>query len=311
MAGTNVTLDASGIGVVQFTNTAGVSHSSSNQARHLVLTGTNTGENTFSGALANNGIGVFSFSKNGAGTWVLAGNNTYTGATTVSLGTLVVSGAISNSSSVTVAGGGEFRYNSATARTGTITLNGSGNSSRAVLSGTGAINTALVLDDLGDTLAPGNSPGIQTYGVSQSWDSFTYVWETNNFTGTTAGTDFDQIGITGSLALNGSGDFQLDLRSLTVGNLAGDVANFSEVDRSWVILTTTAGITGFDVNNWAILASGFTSDPAWGGTWSVDQVGNNLILNYSAVPEPTIWLGVITGLVALGALRRRQESRLK
>lgn len=306
MNGTNAVLEASGSGAVQFTNTAGISHASSGPARHLVLTGTNTGDNTFSGALANNGVGVFSLSKTGAGTWVLGGNNTYTGTTAVNLGTLVLSGNMSNSSTVTVSGGGEFRYNSATARTGTVSLNGSGNSSRAVLSGTGAINVAITLDDLGDTLSPGNSPGIQTFGVSQSWDSFTYVWETNNFTGTTAGTDFDQIGITGGLTLNGSGNFQLDLHSLTAGNVAGDVPNFSEANTSWTILTTTTGIAGFDADNWTILDGSFTSSPAWAGLWSIDQVGNNLVLSYAAVPEPGTWLLAAIGLSVVSILRRRR-----
>lgn len=97
-----------------------------------------------------------------------------------------------------------------------------------MLGGTGPINVAVTLDNLGDVLSPGNSPGIQDYTVSQSWSSFSYDWEVNNFTGTTTGTDFDQIGITGSLDLTGgSRSYILNVLELTAGNVAGLVPNFS------------------------------------------------------------------------------------
>jgi autotransporter-associated beta strand protein len=51
----------------------------------LTLAGSNTGANTISGVISNgnatNGVAV---TKSGAGTWVLTGTNTYTGATTIS-----------------------------------------------------------------------------------------------------------------------------------------------------------------------------------------------------------------------------------
>ena len=94
--------------------------------------------------------------------------------------------------------------------------------SRAVLGGTGPINAAVTLDNLGDVLSPGNSPGIQTYTAAQSWSSFSYDWEVNDFTGTTAGSDFDQIDITGTLNLTGgSGSYILNVLGLTAGNVAG------------------------------------------------------------------------------------------
>jgi autotransporter-associated beta strand protein len=55
----------------------------------LTLNGSNTGSNTISGTISNgaatNGVAV---TKSGAGTWVLTGNNSYTGATLISNGTL-------------------------------------------------------------------------------------------------------------------------------------------------------------------------------------------------------------------------------
>ena len=59
--------------------------------RTLTLGGTNTGANTFAGIIPDGPSGtVISLTKADAGTWVLAGANTYTGATTITAGTLSV-----------------------------------------------------------------------------------------------------------------------------------------------------------------------------------------------------------------------------
>ncbi len=176
--------------------------------------------------------------------------------------------------------------NSSTALTVSPTLNGTGTGSgqRAVLSGTDPINAAVALDNPGDVISPGNSPGIQTYTMGQICSSFSYDWELNNFTDTTAGTDFDQIGITGTLALTGGSDsYILNVLGLTEGNAAGLVSNFSEINRSWTILTS-ADITGFNAANWTINTAGFINPDT--GNWSLDQVGNNLVLSYAPIPEP-------------------------
>jgi autotransporter-associated beta strand protein/uncharacterized repeat protein (TIGR03803 family) len=54
----------------------------------LLLNGSNTGDNTISGTLADNGTGQLGVAKSGAGIWILSGTNSYSGPTTVSAGTL-------------------------------------------------------------------------------------------------------------------------------------------------------------------------------------------------------------------------------
>ncbi len=75
----------------------------------LTLSGSNMNANTIGGAISNGSATSIAVTKSGIGTWVLAGANTYSGATTVSAGTLVagvLNQAFGIGSTVTVAGGG-------------------------------------------------------------------------------------------------------------------------------------------------------------------------------------------------------------
>ena len=306
--GGGATIESSGSGTLTIDNTVALAYGTTGQTRLLTLGGTNTGANTFSKVIADNGAGATSLTKAGAGQWVLGGTNTYTGATNANNGTLQLSGsgAINTSSGITVAGGAKLAQNSSVALISPLTLSGAGLGSRAMLSGTGTINQALTLDNLGDTLSPGNSPGLMPYAMTQSWASFSYDWETNDFTGVTAGTHFDQIDITGGLTLSGGpGSYQLNLLSLTALNALGNVPNFSETSRTWDILTTSTGITGFNAANWTIDTAGFSSSPAAAGTWSLTTVGNNLVLNYVAVPEPSSLAMFLLGIVGFWLMRRK------
>jgi len=91
-AGTAGTIEASGTGSATLTWSGAPSYTTANQARTINLGGSNTGDNTFSAVIANNGSGVVTLNKSGAGTWVLTANNTYTGVTTINAGTLKITG---------------------------------------------------------------------------------------------------------------------------------------------------------------------------------------------------------------------------
>jgi fibronectin-binding autotransporter adhesin len=58
----------------------------------LTLNGSNTGTNTFAGAITNGTGSVISLTKSGTGRWILSGENSFSGNTTVSDGTLVLAG---------------------------------------------------------------------------------------------------------------------------------------------------------------------------------------------------------------------------
>lgn len=70
-----------------------------------VLSNPASGTHDFSGTIANGGTGAMVFVKQGAGTQILSGNNTYTGFTRVEGGTLVLTGSNSMADTTTVAAG--------------------------------------------------------------------------------------------------------------------------------------------------------------------------------------------------------------
>ena len=113
----NATIESTGVGTLSFNNaTFNNAEGAANAHRTLTLGGNNTGANTISGAIVNNNNtnARIAITKTGTGTWVLGGNNTYTGNTTVSDGSLVL------------ANSGRLRFNIGATGVNN-TLNGTGN----------------------------------------------------------------------------------------------------------------------------------------------------------------------------------------
>lgn len=82
-----------------------VENGNSDTARVLTINTTNVGGDVFQGTIQNGGAAAISLVKNGLGTTILTGTNTYTGATSINSGTLVVNGSLGNTA-VTVATNG-------------------------------------------------------------------------------------------------------------------------------------------------------------------------------------------------------------
>jgi autotransporter-associated beta strand protein len=86
-------------------------HGQPNVIRNFTLGGTNSDNNTWQSAIQNNSSGNVSFTKTDAGKWILGGTNTYTGATSVQQGVLLVDGSTAASSAVSVSLGAVFGGN--------------------------------------------------------------------------------------------------------------------------------------------------------------------------------------------------------
>ena len=88
----------------------------------LTLGGSNVGDNTFAGAITNGSSAVISLVKADGGTWVLSGNNSYSGGTTVSAGTLKASAANALGAGNVTVSAGKLQIDAANAMADTAVL---------------------------------------------------------------------------------------------------------------------------------------------------------------------------------------------
>ena len=121
LRGTNgATLDHSGSGPLKFTSDFQASGASS---KTLTLTGSTTASGEIAGAIVNNSpTNQTSLAKSGTGTWILSGNSSYTGTTSVSAGNLTVTGSLASPAALTVSPGATLSGNGAIASP--VTVNG-------------------------------------------------------------------------------------------------------------------------------------------------------------------------------------------
>ena len=181
---------------------------------------------------------------------------------------------------------------------GDTTVNG------GTLAGTGTVNGLVTVTTSG-IIAPGNSAGkltLQT-GLNFSGDG-KYIWQLGSLkddgTGT-AGTDFDQILLTGgNLTLGGTSALTLDF-SLLAGSDPNSSAPFWQSNHSWTIIDGT-GATNTGSTNFAQITNATYADGTF--TTSSDSAGNT-VLNYQAVPEPGSAALLVFGTLSLLARRRR------
>lgn len=274
-----VTIDASGSGALKFTNTGTVVHLNYfNQGRNLVLTGTNTGDNTFAPSMRETGSltnARTQLTKEGSGTWILSGSNSHAGGTFVNAGKLILTGHNTGVGEIHVNGGTLLVDGDNSAATGAVTVE-----DRATLGGSGIIGGDTTIKS-GGILSPGNSPGTLHFTQDlELSDGATLVMEI-------ASSDtYDRLVVDGLMTFNGvmqivfldgylpeqGGSFDLfDLQS---------VAAFSDFD---AIVFNTSG---------------------YGGTFDAETG----LLTINAVPEPSILALTVSAGAGFAMLRRRSRA---
>ena len=243
----------------------------------LQLGGANTGMNTFAGDIGN-AFATFNLTKADAGTWVLSGDNSYNGTTTINAGRLEIggSGTLGNVSpgvgdyagniSIASTNSGRLVYNSTSNQTlggvisgagalfvenGTLTLTNAANSYNGAttinngtlaVTGAGSINSSsgVTIDGAGATLL---------YSSSTDFDApLTFT------NGTVAGTNWN-----GNLSGLVIGEFH----TISPGNSPGTA---NTVDQTWA----AGGTYLWEINDASAIAG---SDPGWDlllGTGALD-----------------------------------------
>ncbi len=218
--------------------------------------------------------------KNGNNTLVISGNSTYTGATTVNAGTLLVNGTLSNSA-VTVTGG---TVGGTGLIAGPMTVAAAFNPG-----GTTATGSFQAGSDL--NLQASSSTNIDLGGTSFSLNG-TEEYDRTKLNGATA-----TLTLGGALGVN-----------LVNGFTLGDDQAFGifQLDSGAFLSGTFAGLAeGGLVGNYGGKDLFITYTGNFGDTGTVDITGGNDIVLYT-VPEPTAAL--LGGLGSLLLLRRRKQG---
>jgi autotransporter-associated beta strand protein len=212
---------------------------------------------------------------------LMSGNNSYTGATAVNAGTLLVNGQLGNTA---------------------VTVNASG-----LLGGSGTILGGVTVGSSG-TLAPGNSPGVLTVGsLSLSEGSHTLM----EITGTSASL-YDQIVGVGSGGLTYGGNLDLVMSGSyadqTTFHLFSNFSSPSIGDFAAVGLSATGEYAGLTFSDSDHVAG------VWTSTWTTNH--QRLVFSTSTgdlvvVPEPSTYAMALAGLACGGwqVWRRRRQRQ--
>ncbi|MGL6075230.1 MAG: autotransporter-associated beta strand repeat-containing protein [Fimbriiglobus sp.] len=249
---------------------------------------TNANTVTLTGVLSGGYAG--GLNKLGSGSLNLTANNTYTAGTTVNEGTLFV-----NNTTGSGTGPGAVTVVSA------ATIGGSGTV------GTGAAGFNL---NSGANLAPGNSVGTITLNVTSATLAGNYNFELG-----TAGTSSTTNGGSspGVLVANTNHDYvtisgSANVEGLTVNPISLAGAGFNNsLPYSWTILSASGGLSG-TANLGTPSGSQFTN--LGGGNFTLFTGTNNLVLEFTPVPEPTTILGLAAMGVGFLRLRRRWVAKI-
>lgn len=231
---------------------------------------------TIGGVMSDGGAGN-GFTKNNPGTLILSNVNTYTGQTTVGDGTLRISATGSVAGAVGVGGG---------------TLEGTGTVAGAL----GVYDIDLVNAPVGGTLAPGTASTIGTLNGSTA----SFGTGGNYLYNIASPASTDLLLLTGALTASAT--------SVNPFNITVDGTGFIDsVNQQYTLVDGTSGVVGFDPAKFTLNTAAFA--PGATGTFALGLSPDttNLVLNYTAVPEPgTLALAALAGV---GLLSRRRSKR--
>jgi fibronectin-binding autotransporter adhesin len=244
-----------------------------NTVTALTLNPATGATHTYDAAIANGASGM-TLTKTGLGTQIFTVANTYTGATAVNGGTLLVNnttGSGTGPGTVTVASGATF------GGTGTVTGNTTINGNYS--SGTPAVAAGVGTQAFSGNLAFGN-------------DSI-FKWDLND---NSIATGFDTLAVVGDITVGTGTTF--DVRFGNSVNLADTFWSVAGSTKTWSL----AAIFGESFTSGSFASVSSTANPATQGSFSI----NASTLTWTAVPEASNLL--VGGLLGLGLMSRRRKQ---
>ncbi len=271
LAGNSVTV--SGLSTSATVGTPTVTNANGSAVATLTVNLANAGTtNTFAGALQDgSGGGTLGLIKDGAGTLNLYGTNTYTGATSVSGGTLSLGPASSlSTTAISVAGGAFLRPqpgNGSITAGGTLTLN-AGSSLDMTDGGIGAFN----LTGAGLTIieANGSKPNL-TFELGSG----------------TKGTD--KIAVTGNVSVQGAG----------IINIVAPLAPATITPGDYDLITSSGGFSGVGGNNFTLATTTISLSGEFYTFSLSNSTASKEILNVSVsatTPAVAYWNGAASSI---------------
>lgn len=265
--------------------------------------------------------------KTGTGNLTLAGDNHYTGQTTIKQGMLIaghnvvldgqgqiVSGPF-GSSTIVLDGGTVGAISGVTLRN-SISFGAAG----GTLGGNGVIASDITAG-VGVTIAPGSSPGQLTFTSDLTFASGGIAsFDISNFAGT-AGSGWDQIVVdsTGTFAITATiaDPFKIQINSWDeLSHSLGALSTDTNTATSITILQSPTAINlvgdgTAGASNLVLDTSNFTAyQPGTSFTLSLSADSTSLLLNFTPVPEPSTYALFGAGLLLVaGSVWRSKRSR--
>ncbi len=246
-------------------------------------------DSTYAGKIT----GTIAITKVGTGTQTFSGSgNTYTGATTVSQGTLLLSGAavISSSTSVDVQSGATLDVSGVNGGVYTFTA-------AQLLKGAGTVKGNSIVNG---SLQPGSSPGILSFANNLTLANTTQT--TIELSSGARGTNFDGINVGGALVYDGTLTLSIGAALL---NGTYNIFDFASNSGALDLVAFSGGVYAgtFSYDGTSLWTS--TDTNGSGQTFTFDQASGDL----TVVPEPNTWALALFGAMFAVFVVRRSSAR--